>query len=120
MANITLKNDGSAVMLEIDIRTPQDFNFTVMVVDDTMKQYLHFTGSSDGPTSFPVGTTDFLIGKYLNIYWTVIDRAGAGNPYSASASAVQNGIKVANPQVCSGTSGTSASNVVTAGQFISA
>jgi hypothetical protein len=118
MADINLKNDGSAVTLDFDFRTPQQFFFTIEVVDDTLKQFLHITGKSGGPTSFPLGKTDDLIEKFLNIFWTVIDAAGAGNPYDASAAASQNGNAVPNPQVCSGMTSATPSNVGTSGKFI--
>jgi hypothetical protein len=118
MADIILKDDGSAVTLNFDLRTPQQFYYVVEVADDQLKQYFHGTGQSGGTTSFPLGKTGDLIGKYLNISWTVIDDNGAGNPYNASASAFQNGKADLNPQVCTGSTSDSPSNFGTTGKFI--
>lgn len=119
MADIILTNDGSSVVLNFAFRTPQAFYYTIEVVDDQLKQYFHATGQWNGAKSFTLGKSSDLIGLYLDITWTVIDPAGSGNPFYADATAYQNGNAKSNPQVCSGTTSTSPSNLGTSGKFTS-
>jgi len=117
MADILLNDDGSTVTLDFEFDSPQQFFYTVEVADDQLKQFFHGTGKSGGTTSFSLGKTGDLIGKFLNISWTVIDANGAGNSYKAAATASQNGQAVANPQACSGTTADTPSNLGTTGKF---
>jgi hypothetical protein len=118
MADILLTDDGSDVTVDFGFATPQAFFYTIEVTDDQLKQFFHSTGRSGGTTSFAIGNTSALIGKFLVITWTVIDPAGPGNAFKAAAVASQNGQAVPNPQVCSGSTSNNPSSIRTAGQFV--
>ena len=117
MANITLINNASIVTLDFNFNTPQQFFYTVEVVDDMLKQYFHDSGQWGGKISFNLGIASNLIGKYLNIYWVIIDPVGAGNPYDGTGTISQAGVAVPLIQECSGTSSNITSLVTTSGKF---
>jgi hypothetical protein len=118
MADILINSGNNNVNLQFEFNSPQQFFYTVELIDDTGKQYFHDTGSWNTKTNFDLGITSGLIGKYLTIDWTVIDPAGAGNNFSATATAIQAATPKANSQNCTGTTSATHASLTTIGKFI--
>ena len=118
MADIQLASTSDVVKLQFVFNTPQQFFYTVEVLDSQSMQLFHDTGSWNGKTAFNLGTSNNLVGKYLCITWTIIDPLGSGQSLDAAATIFQNTSACINSQKCTGSSSDTHSTVYTVGQFI--
>jgi hypothetical protein len=118
MPNITIDHTADPVILNFDFLTQQVFTYIVVVQDSAGNELYRQTGAWNATTSFNLGAGAGLVGKYLTITWDVIDPNGAGNPYSATATAVQNNISRNAVQVFAGTTTAGAIHNQTIAQFI--
>jgi len=119
MADILLDPNSDQVTLNFTFNSPQQFYYSVQVLDNTGKQIFHDVGSSGTKTLFTLGAANNLVGLMLVINWTIIDPAGAGNNYSANATAMQSGQAKNSPQSCSGITTDTHAASLTAGKFTS-
>ena len=91
MDSIKVKQTSNHVNVDFAFNSPQQFFFTVEVADENGDLKFTDKGQWDGKTHFDVGAGKDLINLYLNIYWGIIDPAGAGNKFDAIATISQNG-----------------------------
>lgn len=116
-STITLDPGAGNATLEFDFDTPQEFYYEWEVADNALNTLKSGKGQWDGATSFGLGDPAALTGNNLNIYWGVIDPAGAGNNFKATATVSQGGNECQDVQVFTGNSQANLYNDTTEAEF---
>ena len=120
MPNIHITPNEEQLLLTFTFNTPQQFAYTVTVNDPNDVELYSGNGQfPGGKTQFPLLKSSQLLGNTLNIAWTIIDPAGAGNKYGAQATVEQNGEDCPASQTIAGNTTSNVKEDFTTGDFVS-